>query len=194
MGVTTTHTFDAAGNGLTEIASGTTTTRTFDARGLVASETAGGVTTTHAYDGESHETASITDGVTRTLTYDLGGRLLTETQDDGGLALVTAHEYDRLGRETATTDPSLVSTTTEYDAAGRQRTTTTPAGTTTTVYDRQGNVVAVKGLDGSVVATLYDPLDRATDSIANCTNTGTAQPAAGVACAGSGRTMPPPTS
>jgi YD repeat-containing protein len=144
------------------------------------------VTTSHAYDDAGRETSSTTDGVTRTMTYDLAGRLLTETADDGGIGLVTQHAYDSLGRETTTIDPNDVTTTTGYDAAGRRRTTTTPAGTTTTVYDRGGSVVAVKGLDGAVTATAYDPLDRATGSIANCTNVLTTQPDASVACAGTG--------
>ena len=33
---------------------------------------------------------------------------------------------------------------------------------------------------------MYDPLDRVTGTIANCTNTGTTQPAAGATCAGTG--------
>jgi YD repeat-containing protein len=57
---------------------------------------------------------------------------------------------------------------------------------TTNVYDRAANAIATKNLDGSVTASVYDTLDRAADTIANCTNTGTTQPAAGATCAGTG--------
>jgi RHS repeat-associated protein len=176
-GVATSRTYDAAGNMLTETASGATTTRTYDGLGRTVTEDASGVATSYMYDGQGNVTTSITDGVDRAMTYDLAGRLETETEDASGLALTTSHAYDRLGRETATTDPNGVLTTTTYDRAGRTSSTiandvagTPGAGedqTTSYAYDRAGNQTGVTDPAGTLTTTVYDALDRATTTIAN---------------------------
>ena len=176
-GVTTSRTYDAAGNVLTETARGTTTERTYDGLGRIVSESGNGVETSFAYDGQGRVTTTTTDGVDRTLTYDLAGRLLTETDDAGGLDLTTEHAYDRLDRETAMTDANGIVTTTTYDRAGRVGSTIandvegTPGPgqdlTTSYAYDRAGNQTGMTDPAGTLTTTVYDALDRATTMIAN---------------------------
>jgi len=186
-GVTTTTVYDAAGNAISTTAGGVTTARIFDGLGRALSETTDSGTAGHAYDAQGNdiETASA-EGEITAATFTYTGWSLTETADPGGLGLTTSHTYDKLGRELSSTDPQSVQTTRTYDRAGRQLTTTSAGATSTTVYDRAANAVAVKAPDGAVAATLVDPLDRPITGIANCTNTGTTQPAAGATCAGTG--------
>jgi RHS repeat-associated protein len=196
-GLASSTTFDLAGNAVAQTAGGVTTTRTFDGLGRSLTETADGGTTTHLYDaqGNEFETDSAEGSIT-SRTFTRTGWLLTEVVDPSTLVITTDHGYDRLGRELTTSDPyanpdgtagaSSVTTVT-YDRAGRQVTSQITGGPLiTTVYDRVGNAVAVKGADGTVSASLIDPLDRVVVRVANCTNSGAMPPAAGVACAGTG--------
>lgn len=196
-GIVSSTTFDLAGNAVAETAGGVTTSRTFDGLARTLTETTDAGITTHVYDaaGNEIETGSA-EGETTARTFTRTGWLLTEIVDPAGLAITTDRAYDRLGRELSTSDPyedpdgtaSASSTTTmTYDRAGRQVTSQVTGGPViTTVHDRAGNVVAVKGADGTVSASLVDPLDRVVTAITNCTNSGTTPPAAGVACAGTG--------
>ena len=169
--VVATRAYDAAGDLLTELSGGTTTTRTYDGLGQVITEDANGVSTSYTYNGAGQVTMSSTDGVDHTMTYDLAGRSLSDTEDDGGLGLVTSHAYDRLGREVTTTDANGIVRTTVYDRVGRVVTTiandvANPSRpdedvTTSFVYDRGGNQIGTTGPDGKLTTTDYDPLDRA---------------------------------
>lgn len=186
-GIVTGTTFDLAGNAVAETAGGVTTTRTFDGLGRIQTETTDDGTAGHSYDAQGNEIQTDSaEGETTTRTFTRTGWVLSETIDPADLALTTSHTYDRLGRELTVTDTAALTTTT-YDRAGRQLTSQVTGGPLiTTVYDRAGNSVAVKGADGTVTASVLDPLDRVITSIANCTNTGTTPPAAGATCAGTG--------
>jgi RHS repeat-associated protein len=192
-GVVTTTTYDLAGNATGSTAGGVTTSSTFDGLGRVGSETNPDGTTDHTYDAQGNEISTDSgDGDTTERTFTRTGWLTQELSDPLGLALKTDHAYDRLGRELTVTDPYTGSTpgtttTMTYDRAGRQLTSQVTGGPlVTTTYDRMGNAVAVLDADGRMSASLVDPLDRVTTSIANCTNSGTTVPAAGSTCAGTG--------
>jgi len=187
-GPQTTTSFDAAGNPVSTTAAGVTTTRVFDGLGRPTFETVGGTaTTSHQYDARGNETETAgPDGVVTGRTFSYTGWLVSETVDPAGENLVSTDTYDKLGREGTVIDPGGTTTTRTYDPPGRAITVAVAGTVSTNTYDRNGNLVAIKNPDGSVSATLFDPLDRPTDAIANCTDSGTTQPAAGVACSGFG--------
>ena len=191
-GTTTDTTHDAAGNAVEVDAGGSVTQSAFDGLGRLVSESHDSGSTTNVYDAAGNAVeAGSAEGTITAQTFNYVGNSLTETIDPDGTPLTAAYAYDILGRQTQATEadvPPAVgpATTRTYDRAGRELTTTTSSGTVTNVYDRNGNVVASKQLDGSVTATTYDPLDRATDVVGNCTNAGTTQPAAGAPCAATG--------
>jgi RHS repeat-associated protein len=195
-GVTSTTTYDLAGNAVGATAGGVTTTRIFDGRGRTLSETNDAGTSDHAYDAPGNEIQTVSaEGEVSERTFTRTGQVLTETTDPSGVALTVAHTYDRLGRELTVTAPypaagsPTSTTTTTYDRTGRQVTSQVTGGPlVTTTYDRGGSAVGVLGADSRMSASLVDPLDRVVTSITNCTNTGTTVPAAGTTCAGTGTT------
>jgi RHS repeat-associated protein len=179
--------YDAAGNQTSTTENGVTTTHSYDGLGRATSDTTDSGTTTHEYDAAGRETVKgLPEGGITKSTYGYTGWVLSEITDPDGLALTTTHTYDKLGHELTVTDPEGATSTYTYDRAGRQITTTTAVGVSTNVYDRTNNTVTVKAPDGTVKGTLFDPLGRPTDSITNCTNSGTTPPAAGTACLGTG--------
>jgi RHS repeat-associated protein len=166
-GVVTTTNYDAAGNTTQTTAGGVQTDRTFDFMGRLAKETVSGAETDHEYDGQGREFQTVDPtGATTDRVYDLAGRLLSETVSDGLLDLVTQHTYDPLGRELTTTDAAATTTNT-YDRSGRLLTALVGGGTTTTAYDRNGNETRVTSPQGIVTTTVYDPLNRVTQTIGN---------------------------
>jgi RHS repeat-associated protein len=196
-GITSSTTFDLAGNAVAEVTGGVTMSRTFDGLARTLTETTDAGITTHVFDAAGNELQTDSaEGETTARTFTRTAWLLTEIVDPAGFAITTDHAYDRLGRELSTSDPyedpdgtasPSSATTMTYDRTGRQITSQVTGGPEiTTVYDRAGNTVAVKGADGTVTASLVDPLDRVVTTITNCTNSGTTPPAAGVACAGTG--------
>jgi RHS repeat-associated protein len=176
-GAVTTTAFDIAGDSTATTTTDGTTTRSYDGLGRVVEEGgADGSLTDHAYDAQGHETQmSIgTPGamVVTTHTYDRAGRTVSDVEDATGLALTTAHTYDAIGRELTTTDPNGVVTTNTYDQTGRLTRTVVAAKTTDTTYDKAGNGLTVtgpyaSGQSGQVTKSVYDHLDRLTQSIAN---------------------------
>ncbi|MBI2781170.1 MAG: RHS repeat protein [Chloroflexi bacterium] len=186
-GVVTSTTYDAAGNAISSTGAGVTTTRTYDGLGRALTETVGGATTTHLYDPAGNERQTVdAAGVTSTRIFDRAGRLTSETVLDASGQLTSAFAYDRLGRQTGSTDPVGAVTTTTYDRPGKILTTTVDGLVSTNAYDRAGNLLSTKNPTGDVTASVVDALNRTVTSIANCTNSGTTQPAAGTVCTGAG--------
>ncbi|WP_444908173.1 hypothetical protein ACJJIR_09665 [Microbulbifer sp. SSSA008] len=130
------------------------------------------------YNAAGQLTASVdASGVRTELTYDPQGRVLTRTQDVGGLNLTTTQRYGHRYEETV--DASGSATRTEYDKNGRVSRVIVDASSdgsglnllTQYRYDGQGNVLEVQegslsgGIDGSAsikrtTAYSYDELGR----------------------------------
>ncbi len=160
----------------------TTTRRTYDRVGNPVTETLVGPTSevqpqvsTYTPSGLPH-TRAAADGTMQLATYRLDGSatsIAAFAAEDGqfqspiGKHLTT---YDTLGREVAVEDTDAFTTddtTNTYDRLGRLLTTTTAQRTTTYTYDRAGNQLTVTDPAGIVSTTTYDPLGRATVTIAN---------------------------
>jgi RHS repeat-associated protein len=165
--VSTTTIYDAAGDATRTVAGGVQTDRTFDSMGRVIDETTGGPKTYHEYDGLGREFHTINppNGSTNR-DYDLAGRLLKETVSDEQADVVTEHIYDPLGREISTIDAAGTTIHT-YDRTGRLLTTLVGGGMTINVYDRNGNPTKVTSPQNIVNTTVFDPLNRATQTIGN---------------------------
>src|SRR5439155_24083762 len=88
--------------------------------------------------------------LTTTRTFDYGGRLTSESVNDGISTQTTTHGYDSHDRETTSTDPTGAITDVGYDRVGRQtsvrqRGTGVDDGATLSAYDAGGNAVSVTG-------------------------------------------------
>ncbi len=155
-------------------ATATTTTRTYYLTGYLAREVLVGaqpvaVEATYLPRGAIKTVASVDR--TTSMAYFLDGAVKTRaTSGSGGVVSTEATTYDSLGRELTTDDadadttPDAINT---YDRLGRLLTTTTAQRTTTYTYDRSGNQLTVTDPEGIVTTTTYDPLGRATVTIAN---------------------------
>jgi RHS repeat-associated protein len=78
--------------------------------------------------------------------YDAAGRLLRETDADGG---VTTYTYDSAGNQTSVTDPDGNTTTFQYDSRNELVTETDPLGNSTFyAYDGEGNQTEIVDRDG----------------------------------------------
>ncbi|MFA0812390.1 hypothetical protein [Microbulbifer epialgicus] len=130
------------------------------------------------YNAAGQLTASVdASGVRTELTYDPQGRVLTRTQDVGGLNLTTTQRYGHRYEETVDASGSV--TRTEYDKNGRVSRVIVDASSdgsglnllTQYRYDGQGNLLQVQegalsgGIDGSAAihrttAYSYDELGR----------------------------------
>jgi RHS repeat-associated protein len=185
--VVTSTSYDAAGDAISLSDGGVTTSRTFDGLGRTLTETVNGDVTSYTFDPAGHERSSQdAGGVTTDRVFDRGGRLVSETVLDAVGDLTTTNAYDLLDRSTSVTDPDGAVTTTTYDRPGKALTTAVDGFVSTHAYDRAGNLLSTKNPAGDVSASVVDPLDRTTQAIGNCTNSGTTQPSAGTVCTGSG--------
>ena len=170
--------------------------------------------TDHAYDRLGRE-LSVTDpyaggtpGATTTMTYDRAGRqltsqttggpLVTTTSDRNGNAVavlgadgkMSASLVDPLDRvvtsignctNSGTTVPAAGST-----CAGTGTADATTNVTTRTFYDKTGGTVAVKDPKGITTRSILNARGLASETIANCTDTGTTPTADPPACVGAG--------
>jgi YD repeat-containing protein len=146
QGRTTTNTYDANGNLLTNtITSGPqsrTTTYTYDANGQVLT-----------IDGPRTDVADIT-----TYTYDTQGNLATMTDALGHVTSYTL--YDANGRLLSMTDPNGLITTMTYDPNGRLLSRQAGTELTTYQYDSAGQLLQVTNPDGSYTQNTYDAAHR----------------------------------
>ena len=182
----TTRTFDGQGHELTTTVNGATTTRVFDKAGRLVSETVDGETTTHTYDRLGRET-STSDPATGTSTtvFDRLGRA-TRTTDANGL--ITDTVYDADGNAVSVTHPytagqTPAKDTTVLDALNRPTATivndvVTPSApdedvTTRTWYDAAGRTLTVQDPALITTRTIVNVRGLASQTIANCTDTGT---------------------
>jgi RHS repeat-associated protein len=179
--VTTTNTYDSAGNLLSTSTPLYTSATKFTAlatkyiRGdsarpdlVTAVVDPRGNTTTFGYDAAGDQTSVTTpEGRKTARTFDALGRLVSSVAPAGNVSganpadFTTTYTYDPAGRLLSTSvangSTPLVTTRT-YDPDGRPLTVTDPAGrTTTSVWDRAGELTQTKRPDGSVVKTSYWP-------------------------------------
>jgi len=155
MGLVTSYAYNEAGRSMTVTSPGGVTTITsYNREGqAIAVTDAAGNTTSYQYDadGRLRETVNpdgsmITDqydavgnliqtqdadGHVIAYNYDAAGRVLTQTVDPDGLALVTSYSYDGRGLEVSVTDPTGVTTTYTHDGNGNVSEKVIDAGTAT---------------------------------------------------------------
>lgn len=123
------------------------------------------------------------NGIVTGYSYDSLKRLLSTTQDSGGVGALTQYGYDAADHLTSVTDPVEGSTSYIYDDLGNLLSITSPdTGTTLYTYDAAGNRTSRQEDAGRVISYSYDALNRLTgvdapgteDDIAyaydNCTN------------------------
>lgn len=139
-----------------------TTTYSYDAAGNMISNTDPlGRVTRMAYDA-ADRLVRVTDpgGGVATYEYDALGRR-TRAVDPKGHA--TTYEYDALGRLTREMDPLLNSTIYTYDAAGNQKSRTDAAGRRTKyAYDAMNRLTATTYPNGTKVQSTYDSVGNRT--------------------------------
>jgi RHS repeat-associated protein len=83
----------------------------------------GGLVTSHDYDPARNRTRQTdANGHVVEMAYDDLNRLVTMTQDPGGLALTTTHAYDENGNERLLTDAKGQTVTSTYDELNRLKT------------------------------------------------------------------------
>ncbi|HVX70242.1 MAG TPA: RHS repeat-associated core domain-containing protein [Mycobacteriales bacterium] len=151
-GVTTTNTYDAAGNLLS--------------RSTPVDGTRTATTTYHRNDPDHpDDVTSVTDprGNTTSYSYDSYGNLTLATDADGDIA---ARSYNVVGELTSSVSPrgevdgadaSDFTTTYAYDADGRLTATTDPLGRVSReAYDLDGDLVSSTDPDGHVTTYAYD--------------------------------------
>jgi RHS repeat-associated protein len=169
--------YDQAGNPLSQTQPGPiTTSQTYDGAGDLKTTTNAMGTTTNDWD-ESTRTLTMTGPGSRTVTqtFDPSGNVLTET--DSASHRTTTHAYDAAGRETSTTDPAGVVSDYGYDVEGnvvsasdslgdtlsrqfdslnRQIRQVSNGVETRTAYDPAGNVIAVTDASGAVTRATWN--------------------------------------
>ncbi|MGD0548718.1 MAG: DUF6531 domain-containing protein [Terracidiphilus sp.] len=173
---TTTYAYDALGD-LTQTAAplGRTTSSTYDANGNKLSDTdARGNTTSYVYDSLNRLVETdYPNGTKSTKTYDFRNNVLTATDQAGNVKL---NGYDLAGRLTSVTRASGTSnastTTYAYDNAGRKVSETDALGHTTSyTYDNAGRLIALSGVQGNLTYGYDDAGNRIaqTDARGNTT-------------------------
>ena len=148
-GVTTTYTYDANGQLLSESRSGYSASYTYDANGNRASRTVNGVTETYTVDsGDKLTQVSVSGVATKTFGYDGAGRT-TSIQTSSG---TTSFTYDFESRVTGITYPNASTNSFTYNGLDTRVGKTDSAGTAT--FRRMGAGVTAPVLgDGSASFT-----------------------------------------
>lgn len=183
LNYTTTFTYDAQGNRLTETdATGTVTytynqlgevltrsdqlndlsTNSYDPQGsLVSTTNVLGKSTTFTYNTPGQLLSSTNArSKTTTLAYDANGNLTKKTD---ALGHETQFAYDARGRLTSVTNALSHATTVAYDLVGRPTKVTRPDGTFITYeYDQGGRLVATTDAKGARSTYIYDAANRLT--------------------------------
>jgi RHS repeat-associated protein len=149
-GLSTTYTYDGAGNRLTETATAATgevrtMTWTYNNLGQVLT-----------IDGPRTDVTDVT-----AYTYDSQHNLATITNALGHVTQIT--EYDLHGNPKKIIDPNGVETTLTYDVRQRLKTRTINQFTTSFDYDGVGQLTQVTLPDNSVLIYTYDAARRLTD-------------------------------
>lgn len=161
-GVTTTYTYNSAGNRLTE------------STPLAGSSPAQTQTITYTYGDSAHpgDVTAVQDpnGKTTTNTYDANGDLASVTDPLGN---TTTNSYDGIGRRTSTVsargnasgaNPADYTTAYTYDAAGNKLSETDPLGNTaSSTYDDAGNLTSSTDADNHTTTYVYDAADQQTE-------------------------------
>jgi len=181
-GVTTTSTWSARGELLTEQVSGRGAKEfNFNPDGTMAwSEDERNNRTTYTYDNAGRTTGRTTPVATEAWGYTNGEMVSYTAPPVGGTARVTTFGRDTAGRVKSVTDPSGRSMTDTfnlagdltarvfaqggtsfgyvygYDTAGRQNTVVAPDGTYRRTYDLAGRLTANTPADGRYIQYLYD--------------------------------------
>ena len=98
---------------------------------------------------------------TRMFRYDTRGRVIRQSDIDGKKIAVTTMSYDKAGRLIAETDAQGGITQRKYDNLDRLVAETDPAdGVTRYKYDQLGNLVTVTDATGGITTYAYDLLGR----------------------------------
>lgn len=162
--MTTTHNREGQTVAVTD-AAGHATTYRYDGVGqLVETVDANGARQTRSYDDTGHLYEAIdASGRVIRYAYDAAGRVLNQTVDPQGAAMVTRYAYDGAGHQLSVTDPAGVVTNYTYDGEGNLLTEVQDAGDGTHLnlltrytWDAQGHKLSVTyGRDGEACTTTY---------------------------------------
>ncbi|HKR23161.1 MAG TPA: RHS repeat-associated core domain-containing protein, partial [Pyrinomonadaceae bacterium] len=160
---TVTYTYNSFGQELTETDQmGGVTTNTYSAAGdLLTSKDALNNTTTYTYDSRG-QVLTVTDARNKvtTFTWDASGRL---SQHKDAANNITTFTYDLRARPTSVTNALTQTTTYEYDAAGRLKKVIFPdTNFAEFTYDLAGRRTKVKDLRGNETTFAYDNVYRLT--------------------------------
>ena len=156
---TTTYTYDAAGNLLTETSPlGSVTTYTHDKEGNVLTQVdENGKQTAYTYDKLYRMVSRKDADGTATFAYDKAGNM-TSAKDGNG---TVAFAFDALSRTTKVTNEDSTTTAYTYDAASNRLSITYPDGkAVTTAYDILGNVKSQTDHDGTGITYTRDAEGR----------------------------------
>jgi RHS repeat-associated protein len=169
-GITTSATYDAKNNPLTQTnGRSLTTTYTYDANGNVLTATAPDSTSTSSTYNSSGQILTSTDerGKTTTYTYDANGYLASKTTATGAK---TTYGYDASGRLTSVVDPrgnaaganpADYTITYGYNAADLVTSVTDQLGHTTSfTYDANGNLASRTDANNHTWTYTYDADNR----------------------------------
>jgi RHS repeat-associated protein len=166
-GRSTSYTYDAQGNKLTEAITDTATGQvrtwawTYNAAGLVATSTnpKGGITT-YAYNAQGNATSMTNPlGHVSTYTYDAAGRLATQTEPNG---LATTYTYDARGRLLTSASGSgaaIEATAYTYHPTGQLASAVLPSGYSAAyTYDAAQRLIAAVDNRGNRIDYTLDAM------------------------------------
>ncbi|MCU7835197.1 MAG: DUF1566 domain-containing protein [gamma proteobacterium symbiont of Taylorina sp.] len=149
---------------------GLTTTYTYDNAGNILSrnESDGGsinYTTDYVYDASDNLTQT-TDpkGNITSYSYDNLNRKTQESYTVGGVPHSRSYSYDAMGRLATVTNERSQSHQTHYTERSQVKSKVNPLNKTTVTYryDKNGNVTTVTDAEGRKIITTYDVLNRKT--------------------------------
>ncbi|GAA4847663.1 hypothetical protein GCM10025787_32620 [Saccharopolyspora rosea] len=156
-----------------------------DERGLRPTATSpGGVVVAQEHDDRGNLVSRTVGGSTTTWDYDESGRVVSETDAEGGRTRYRYEGDSRVPREIvdpvggswryvvhnglieSVTDPGGATTTRTHDAAGDLVAITDPEGDRTLFdHDAAGNTTAVTGPDGATARWTFDAAGRVTEHV-----------------------------
>ena len=153
-------TWTYSGNSITSKIDGITSTKTYNAAGQLTKVTDAGGTISYQYRPDGQAEKIVTNGVTTSFTYDDYGRRLTIVDPSAGTETLT---YDSKGNIASHKDASNKTTTFLYDAYYRLKTKQMPEYTINYTYDAKGNLNSINSNNGqSLINYTFDSYGRIT--------------------------------
>ncbi|MBK9158367.1 MAG: RHS repeat protein [Micropruina sp.] len=153
---------------LSHAAQSTSTTYDYASRPLVTTTYQMGVELWHTAVTYTNDTTTVTPpagGVPTKTVTDIHGRTTQLIQNPATSATTTTYSYDTTGNLTTMKDPKNNLWTYTYDLQGHQITSGDPdKGLSTTTFDLAGNPISTTDARGQGIKTVYDNLNRVTQT------------------------------